>query len=164
MHDIHSLYRVPTLSTITKSQGQGTSRSRTSTMVRAASIVQRLDQRSISGRSLDVWVHQHFGYRMHYTWNGAFGNRCFERRLKSYRSVLDFCTTAVNGTPEGLASCMFVRDDYSSIFTETVVDLLFIKKLFCSARVFPYIPRWMDRPWYTVSTEREGRRTVATLM
>jgi hypothetical protein len=48
-----------------------------------------------------------------------------------------------------------VRDEYSSAFTGTVVDLLFGKTLFCVARVFPYIPQWMDKPWYTVRMERE---------
>jgi hypothetical protein len=124
-------------------------------MARAASIIQRLEQRFISARSLGVWAHQHYGYRLYYTWNGAFGNRSLERRFKSYRIILDFCTTAVNGIPEGLASCMLVRDDYSTVFTETTADLLFGKTLSCSARVFPYIPRWMDQTWCTVRMESD---------
>jgi hypothetical protein len=108
-----TLQSTNTMSTIRSSNGQGTLPSRTSSMATAASIVQRLDQRSISGCKLGAWAHQHYGYRMHYTWNGAFGNRCFEHRFKLYRVVLDFCTTAVNSTPDGLASCMLVRDVYS---------------------------------------------------
>jgi hypothetical protein len=72
------------MSTNSRSNGQGTPRSRTS-MASAASIVQKLEKRSISGRSLGVWANQQYGYRMHYKWNGAFGNHSYERRFKSYR-------------------------------------------------------------------------------
>jgi hypothetical protein len=51
---------------------------------------------------LGVWAYQLYGYCMHYTWNGALGNLSFERSFKWYRVVLDFCTTAVNGTPGGV--------------------------------------------------------------
>ena len=62
------------------------------------------------GRLLYVIVHQHFVYRMHYVWNGAFGNRCFERLFMSYVSLSDFCTTTVTQTPDGLCSCIMVRE------------------------------------------------------
>jgi hypothetical protein len=92
--------------------GQGALRSRTTArrMDAASSIVhQMLTQREHSGRNLGVLVHQHFGYRVHYTWEGTFGSRSFERRFESYDSVSDFCSTVETGTPEGLCSCVIAR-------------------------------------------------------
>jgi len=49
------------------------------------SIVDRLAARSITAQSLQIQVHQHFGYRIHFEWNGgSSGNvssRFMERRF-----------------------------------------------------------------------------------
>jgi hypothetical protein len=143
------------MSAVTKSNGQGAPHSRTSAMATSASVIQRLQQQSISGRNLDVWVHQHFGYMMHYIWKGAFGSRCFERRFGSYHVVVDFCRDIVNGTPERLADCMLLRDDYQ-VFNGTMRDLLLTKTAFCvPPRVFPYTEWGTESRWYTIARERE---------
>jgi hypothetical protein len=51
--------------------------------------------------NLGVLLNQHYGYRMHYTWDGAIGNRSFEPRFRSYNSVLAFCTSISSGTHRG---------------------------------------------------------------
>ena len=70
----------------------------------STSIVQRLNHRAITGRALGITVHQQHGYRMHYGWNGAFGNRCFKRRFPSYHPLSHFCITMIIGAPVVLCS------------------------------------------------------------
>ena len=65
----------------------------------------------LTGRSLGFMAHQHFGYRMHFDLEGAFGTRCLERRFPSYDSLSHFCVTWINGTPEGLCTCTIVREE-----------------------------------------------------
>ena len=74
------------------------------------SVVQRLGHRALTEWALGITAHQHFGFRMHFEWNGAFGNRCFERQFRSYNSLAYFCATLVSGAPEGLCSCTLVRE------------------------------------------------------
>ena len=133
------VYRLGGMSTVTRNNGQGTLRSRTATtrMATSPSIVQRPEHRALSGRNLGIMIHQHFGYRMHYTWDGSFGNRSFERRFKSYESVSDFCKTIVNGTPEGLCGCTIARDGGIFRFLGTVSDLLYTKTGFYFMGGFP---------------------------
>ena len=94
----------------TRSLGQAASRSKASSVmpdVNASLIIRRHTHRAITGCALDITVHQHQGYRVHYEWNGAFGNRCFERRFPSYNSLSQFCITLINWTPGDLCSCLF---------------------------------------------------------
>ena len=110
--DITIFYRLYGMSP-GKSYGQGALRSRTASLVpiaNSASIVQRLDHRALTGRALGITAHQHYGFRMHFEWNGAFGNRRFERRFSSYDSIAYFSTTLVNKAPEGLCSCILARE------------------------------------------------------
>ena len=96
-----------------KSYGQGALRSRATSLMPNAnspSIVQRLSHRALTGRALGITAHQHYGYRMHFEWNGVFGNRCFERRFASCDTLAYFCTTLINWTPEDLCSCILVRE------------------------------------------------------
>jgi hypothetical protein len=81
-------------------------------MSSAVSIVQRLTQREFSGRSSDLLVHQHCGFRMHCEWNGAFGNRSFERRFRTYKSVLAFCTRINTNTLEVACTCIKHLDTF----------------------------------------------------
>jgi hypothetical protein len=85
-------------------------------MSSATSIVQRLTQREFSGHSLGVLVYQHFGFRMHCEWNGAFGNRSFERRFRTYKSVLAFCARINTSTLEGTCTCITHQDTFFDIF------------------------------------------------
>ena len=59
-----------------KSTGRGALRSRTAEVMPNAyspSIVQRREHRTLTGRVLGITVHQHFGFRKQYEWNGAIG-------------------------------------------------------------------------------------------
>jgi hypothetical protein len=81
-------------------------------MSSAVSIVHRLTQREHSGNNLAVYVHQHFGYRTYYMWNGSFGSRSFERRLCSHKTVKDLCTDIFTNTLEGTCGCISVREEF----------------------------------------------------
>jgi hypothetical protein len=151
-----------------KINGQGALRSRTTAkqMSPSTSIVQRLTQREHSGCNLRVLVHQHYGYRMHYTWDGAFGNRSIERRFRSHDAVLDFCTTVSIGTFEGLCSCISTREGFFNGHLGTMIDLMYTKTSICNKAtgnpgVLLPIPTWLDGPWSTVCQEREWLETDA---
>ena len=96
-----------------KSNGQGALRSRAASVMpnaNATSIVQSLGHRALTGRALGITAHQHHGFRMHFEWNGAFGDGCFEHRFVSYDSLSYFCTMLLNGSPEDLCNCILVRE------------------------------------------------------
>jgi hypothetical protein len=46
--------------------------------------VDRLAARSVTGQSLDIRVHQHIGYRVHFEWDGG---RAMERRSLHVRML-----------------------------------------------------------------------------
>jgi hypothetical protein len=53
------------------------------------SIVERLAARPVTGQSLDIRVHQHTGYRVHFEWGGG---RAMEKRFFSFSDAVTFCT------------------------------------------------------------------------
>jgi hypothetical protein len=127
---------------IRRCQGQGALRSWASLrqMSSAVSFVQRLTLREVSGQSMRLSVHLHFGFRMHCEWNGTFGTRSFERRFRECEAVLTFCTTINTHTLEGVASCITRRD--------TLFDgywLMHDKITICRAPL-PPLPEWFDGP------------------
>ena len=144
-----------------RSLGQAAPCSRTSSVMpdaNASSIIRRLQRRAVTGRGLGITVHQHYGYRVHYTWDGAFGNRCFERRFPSYGTLSHFCITLINGVPAGLCSCIFIRQGvygYQGSVLGDVLDLMHYRMAFCAQGLAPYIPQWLDGPWWTIQAERE---------
>jgi hypothetical protein len=104
-------------------------------------------------RNLGVVIHQHFGYRIHCTWDGAFGNRSFERRFSSYNSVLGICTSVTEGTPECLCTCITPREELFDGEPGTLIEILFDKVSPCRVSL-PPLPEWLDVPWSTVRLER----------
>ena len=129
-----------------KSYGQGVFRSRASSVMPNANIVQHLNKWEVTGRALGITADQHHGFRLHFEWYGAFGNRCFQRRFPEYDSLSYFCTTLINGVPEDLCSCILVREgfyEYDGWVFGYVFDLLYSKKKFCG-RVFPCITTRRD--------------------
>jgi hypothetical protein len=80
------------------------------------SIVDRLAARSVTGQSLDIRVHQHIGYRVHFEWKSGNGNkdnfRAMERRFFMYSDAKTFCIELYKFELEGLCSCMY--DAYHS--------------------------------------------------
>ena len=121
----------------TKSCGQTALRSRASSVMpnaQSPSIVQCPIHRAITGRALGITVHQHHGYRVHYGWNGAFGNRCFERRFPSYNSLSHVCVTMINGAPVGLCCCIMILEGihgYRGPVLGHVFDLMSSKMEVC---------------------------------
>ena len=157
-----------------KSTGRGALRSRKAEVMPNAyspSVVQRLEHRAFTGRALDITVHQHFGFRMHYEWNGALGNWCFKRRFRSYDSLACVCTTLVIGTPESLCCCTLVREEvhgYHRWMFGHVFHLLYGKMVVCG-RVLNYVvpPRLFGEERSLESElykqEREGPRPPAVV-
>jgi hypothetical protein len=66
--------------------------------------VDRLPARSVTGQSLDIRVHQHIGYRVHFEWDG---NTAMERRFFSYSDAVTFCIELCKYGLEGLCSCIY---------------------------------------------------------
>jgi hypothetical protein len=95
-----------------RSQGQGALYSRASLRGRssASNFVQRQALREVSGQSMHLILHQHFGFRMHCEWNGAFGTRIFESHFKGRRGVSAFCAAINAHTLEGVSSCIMRHD------------------------------------------------------
>jgi hypothetical protein len=126
------------------SLGHGALYSRTTArrMFTAVSIVQ-LTQREHSGNILAVSVHQHFGYGMHYMWNGSFGSRNFERRLCSYNSVQELCKDIFTPTLEGSCVCISVRDEFLAPDRLPLFELWCDKIDICRVLLPLYLCGWM---------------------
>jgi hypothetical protein len=76
-----------------------------------SSIVERLVSWSLTGRGLDITVHQHYGFRLHLLWkcNGKSCKRlesCFERHFFNYTDLKTFCSELTTGGLEGLCDCV----------------------------------------------------------
>jgi hypothetical protein len=78
-----------------------------------SSIVKRLASRSLTGRGLDIKVHQHYGFRLHLVWewkrdaqNCKPSESCFVRNFFDYKDLEKFCNELVNGGLEGLCDCV----------------------------------------------------------
>jgi hypothetical protein len=117
-------------------------------MSSAVSFVQRLALREVSGQSLSLSVHQHFGFRMHCEWDGTFGNRSFERRFRECTKVLAFCASINTSNLEVVCTCITRRD---TLFDE--FWLMHDKVTICRAPL-PSLPDWLDRPWTSVCQAR----------
>ena len=63
----------------------------------------------------------------------------------TYSSLSDVCSFYVNGSPEGLCSCIILGEDYLGIHRR-VSDMLYTKIAFCG--LLPYItPRFKGCRW-----------------
>jgi hypothetical protein len=97
-----------TMANITRSTGQGNLFSRFPSY--RSSIGMGLYSRALTGRSLNIDVHQHLGYRLHLVWNSTkncvTSERNVERSFLMYQNVESFCTELVNGRAEGLCDCV----------------------------------------------------------
>ena len=75
------------------------------------SIVGRLASRSLTGRGLQILVHQHFGYRLHLEWSGNTNNensvRFIERRFQMWDEAESFTTQLSSLGFEGLCTCAY---------------------------------------------------------
>jgi hypothetical protein len=107
-------------------------------MSSATSVVHRLKQREHYGNNLGVFVHQHYCYRMHYMWNGAFGNHNFERRFGSYDSFQAFCTLVTTRNLESMCNCVTGKEEFFDVGPGTLIDLLFDKLTICKVSLPHY--------------------------
>jgi hypothetical protein len=93
---------------ITRSVGQGNLFSRVPSY--SPSIIIGLHSRNLTGRRLNLGVHQHLGYRLHLVWNstknGVTSGKAVERQFYTYKDVESFCTELTNGGSEGLCDCV----------------------------------------------------------
>ena len=102
-------------------------------------------------------------YRMHFEWNGAFGNLCFERRFRKYISLSYFSTTLLNGSPEGLCSCILIREEvyrYQGWVHGRVLDMPYFKNEFF-VWILPLIPPRPDGSWPSLQAVKEFQEYVA---
>jgi len=97
-----------------RSTGQGRIHSKTSTTISSNNpIVSRLFSRSITGRNLNIKIHQHFGKTIHLVWKPLDkspnnpSERCMERYFSLYEEIENFCWELKYGTLEGLCDCVF---------------------------------------------------------
>jgi len=97
-----------TTANVTRSTGQGNLFSRVPSY--SPCIAMGLHSRALTGRSLNINVHQHLEYRLHLVWNSTkncvTSERSVERRFLMYEDVESFCTELVNGGSEGLCDCV----------------------------------------------------------
>jgi hypothetical protein len=89
---------------ITRSVGQGNLFSRVPSY--NPSIVIGLHSRTVTGRGLNLGVHQHLDYNLHLVWNstkkGVTSERGVEKRFFTYEDVESFCTELTNAGVESL--------------------------------------------------------------
>jgi len=78
---------------------------------RRLSIADRLAARSLTGRGLNIHVHQHFGYRLHLEWSGDPNNhrsaRFMERRFHRWDQTKSFASQLCSLGIEGLCTCVY---------------------------------------------------------
>jgi len=97
-----------TMANVNRSTGQGNLFSRVPSY--SLSIFIGLHSRALTGRSLNINVHQRLGYRLNIMWNST--KNCVtsesgvERSFLMYEDVESFCTEFVNGVSEGLCDCV----------------------------------------------------------
>ena len=99
-----------------RSTGQGSLHSKVSAKISSnnPSIVSRLFFRSVTGRNLNIQIHQHFGKNIHLVWktldNTTHRNpseRCMERFFILYEEHENFCRELKYGALEGRCDCVF---------------------------------------------------------
>ena len=98
-----------------RSTGQGSLHSKMSTTISSnnPSIFSRLFSRSVTGRNLNIQIHQHFSKTIHLVWKTLDkspnnpSERCMERYFILYEELENFCRQLKYGALEGLCDCVF---------------------------------------------------------
>jgi len=94
---------------LTRSIGQGHFNSKFNPD--GTSIIKKLASRSITGRGLQIKIHQHIGYRVHLLWDPTPNDErsrcmCIERVFSMYNEFSDFCKTLTSKAVfEGTCTC-----------------------------------------------------------
>ena len=114
------------------------------------SIVDRLAARSITALSLQILVHQHFGYRIHLELNGGNSSRVSSRFMETFFMHYDaqtFCIELCRKGLEGLCSCMY--GNYHTFITKKAPRCL--REPFRPSQKYSLKPKW----WLKSLEERE---------
>jgi len=121
----------------TKSTGQGKFHSKLSQNVTSdgTSIVKRLASRSVTGRGLQIQIHQHIGFQLNLVWhttsNGKETSRCREILFLMYEDVTDFCETLMSRAFEGMCDgvCVHVIEWLKDKVEQCRVNIITCHKL-----------------------------------
>ena len=102
-------------------RGQGKLHTRSAPRVAGSSIITRLASRSLTGQSLHIEVHEHYGFSFHLNWqfirDGVSYETCMERKYVIFRDV-NGCLDQLKRRPsEGLYSCIY--GDEAELFSST---------------------------------------------
>jgi hypothetical protein len=95
-----------------KSKGQGNliSNSNRKIFRNNFSIISRLHARSLTGRNLQMQVHQHLGYGLHMVWqrnpNTPPSGGCLQRMIAMTDEMEKFCQELIIGGSELLCNCL----------------------------------------------------------
>jgi hypothetical protein len=109
-----------------------------------SSIVDHLATRSVTGQSLDILVHQHVGFRVHFEWN--HGRKAMERCFHNKSSDAEtFCTELCKFGLEGLCACEC--DNYHSSIPENTP--------FCYHAPFYVLQKYLQEPTLWIKTMEE---------
>jgi len=115
------------------------------------SIVDRLAARSVTSQSLQILVHQHFGYRIHLEWNGGssskVSSRFMERRSLMHSDAQTFCIELCKKGLEGLSSCVYGH--YHTFIPKTAPRCL--REPFYPSQKYSLKPKW----WFKSLEEGE---------
>ena len=97
--------------------GQGKPRARSGPRMTggSSSILTRLASRSLTGQSLRIEIHQHYGFSFHLNWefirDGVALETCMEREYLVYRDVRR-CLEQLKRRPiEGVHSCLYMAEE-----------------------------------------------------
>jgi hypothetical protein len=78
-----------------------------------SSIISRLNATSLTGRNLQIQVHQHLGYRLHMVWeanckkypsSSSSSERCLQRMIAMTNEMNKFLQELINGGSENIAA------------------------------------------------------------
>jgi len=119
------------------------------------SIVDRLAARSVTAHRLQILVHHHYGYRVHFEWNGGnsgnVSSRFMERLFFMYSDAQTFCIELCRKGLEGL--CTFVYGDYHTFIPEKAPRCL--RETF-----YPSQKYFLKTKWWLKSLE-EGKKKIS---
>ena len=80
----------------------------------SSSILSTLSSRSLTGRGLQIEVHQHHGFRLYIICHpdnyDVLSEFCLEREFLDYRNVIQLCKETQHGILEGMYSCIHEGD------------------------------------------------------
>jgi hypothetical protein len=115
-------------------------------------IVDRLAARSITAQSLQILVHQHFGYRIHFEWTGSsdnFSSRFMERRFLMSSDTQTFCIELCKRGLEGL--CTFVYENYHTVIPARSPRCL--REPYYPTQKYRQKPRWWIKSLEDMATD-----------